>query len=218
MDSSFRRDAVLDGVASLDALLARAGYPSIMAAVAEHTVFLPPGTVAQTHGAALFRTIRDYAGRGHFEVLPDERRVMLDDNASPTDAFLWSAGLAKGPDVQFNHVWRLSRDPDAYTALWNVCATPAFLAKTTDGSNHPEVQAALRYHAYRLYGHVPAGQPVPPEPAGFAGLRWAPFAPAVEDLERELRLRLARNPKSRTAIACREIGWLFSEGKPDPTV
>jgi hypothetical protein len=33
-----------------------------------------------------------------------------------------------------------------------------------------------------------------------------------------LRLRLARNPKSRTAIACREIGWLFSEGKPDPTV
>jgi hypothetical protein len=63
---------------------------------------------------------------------------MLDDNASPTDAFLWSAGIAKGPDVQFNNLWSLSRDPDSYTALWNICATPAFLAKTTDGSNHPE--------------------------------------------------------------------------------
>ena len=35
----------------------------------------------------------------------------------------------QGPDVQFNHVWSVSRDPDAYTALWHLCATPAFLAK-----------------------------------------------------------------------------------------
>jgi hypothetical protein len=209
---------VLDGVESLRILLGRAGYPSITAAVAEHTVFLPPETVAQTRGSALFATVRDYGGRGTFDVLPDGRRVMLDDNASPTDAFLWSAGLAKGPDVQFNHLWTQSRDPDAYTALWNVCATPAFLAKTTDGSNHPEVQAALRYHSYLLYGFVPAGQPAPAEPAGYAELRWAPIAPAVADVERELRLRLARNPKSRTAIACREVGWLFSDWKPDPTI
>jgi hypothetical protein len=209
---------VLDGVESLRVLLERAGYPSITAAVAEHTVFLPPETVAQTGGSALFPTVRDYGGRGKFDVLADGRRVMLDDNASPTDAFLWSAGLAKGRDVQFNHLWTQSRDPDAYTALWNVCATPAFLAKTTDGSNHPEVQAALRYRAFRLYGSVPTGQGAPAEPAGYAELQWAPFAPAVPDLERELRIRLARNPKSRTAIACREIGWLFSDWKPDPTI
>jgi hypothetical protein len=143
---------------------------------------------------------------------------MLDDNASPTDAFLWSAGLAKGPDVQFNHVWSLSRDPDAYTALWNICATPAFLAKTTDGSNHPEVQAALRYRALELYGRVPADQPVPTEPEGYPTLRWAALAPAVPDLERELRARLRQNPKSRTAISCREIGWLFSDWTPDSTI
>src|SRR5262245_27146245 len=55
-----------------------------------------------------------------------------------------------GPDVQYNHVWNDSANPDAYTALWNVCATPAFLAKTTDGSNHPDVVAALRYRAWEL--------------------------------------------------------------------
>ena len=216
--AAIRRAAVLDGVSSLRTLLARAGYPTIVAAVAEHTVFLPPSTVEQTGGAALFRTARDYARRGQLGSLVDGRRVMLDDNASPTDAFLWSAGLAKGPDVQFNHVWSLSRDPDAYTALWNVCATPAFLAKTTDGSNHPEVQAALRYRAYELYGRVPTGQTAPTEPAGYSALRWAPHAPAVMDLESELRLRLRQNTKSRTAISCREIGWLFSNWAPDPSI
>jgi hypothetical protein len=143
---------------------------------------------------------------------------MLDDNASPTDAFLWSAGLAKGPDVQFNHLWSLSRDPDTYTALWNICATPAFLAKTTDGSNHLEVQAILRYRAYELYGYAPAGEAPPSAPPGYSILRWAPFATTVPDLERELRLRLARNPKSRTAVACREIGWLFSDWMPDDSI
>jgi hypothetical protein len=179
---------------------------------------LPPATVEQTHGSAVFRTVRDYSRRGQLAVLADGRRIMLDDNASPTDAFLWSAGLAKGPDVQFNHLWSLSRDPDSYTALWNICATPAFLAKTTDGSNHPEVQAALRYRSYVLYGRVPADQPVPAEPDGYRDLRWAPLAPAVSDLERELRVRLSRNPKSRTAISCREVGWLFSDWAPDSTI
>lgn len=206
--------AVLDGVAQLAALLARAGYPSVLSAVAEHTVFLAPETVAQTGGDALFPTIRDFVRRGKPDML-EGRRVMLDDNTSPTHAFLWAASLAKGRDVQFNHVWNYSRDPTAYTALWNVCATPAFLAKTTDGSNHPEVVSALRYHAYRLYGHRPTGTPEPTEPDGYAQLSWATHPRPVADLEAQLRARLVRNAKSRTAIAAREIGWLFSGWKPD---
>lgn len=165
----------------------------------------------------MFPTVRDFAGRGAFGEVGG-RQVLLDDNTSPTDAFLWSSGLSKGPDVHFNHVWAASRDPDAYTALWNVCVTPAFLAKATDGSGHPEVQEALCYHAHRLYGHVPAGADLPPEPPDYASLRWAPHPPVIRDLEREIRARLRSNPKSRTALACREVGWLFSGGRPDPSV
>jgi hypothetical protein len=49
---------------------------------------------------------------GDFDVLPSGRRVLLDDNTSPTLAFLWAAGCQKGPDVQFNHVWSDAGDPD----------------------------------------------------------------------------------------------------------
>ena len=73
--------------------------------------------------------------------------MLLDDNTSPTLAFLWAASRAQGPDVQFNHVRNDSANPDAYTALWNIRATPALLAKTTDGSNHPELVAGLRCRA-----------------------------------------------------------------------
>jgi hypothetical protein len=215
---SAARQPVLDGVASLRDFARKAGYPTIVTAVAEHAIFLPPSTVAQAGHGALFRIVRDYVGRGTFGDLPDGRRVLLDDNTSPTLSFLWSAGLGKGPDIQFSHLWTASRDPDAYTALWNLCVTPAFLAKATDGSNHPDVLAALRYRAFDLYGRVPSGFPDPPKPDGYGHLRWAPFAPAVSDLERELRQRLAGSPKSRPTIASRELGWHFSDWVPDSTL
>lgn len=143
------------------------------------------------------------------------RRVLFDDNTSPTHAFTWAAGTSKGREVQFNHLWSESRDPDVYTALWNVCATPAFLAKTTDGSAYPEVTGALRYRAFDLYGHCPPGQPDPTRPDGYELLCWAPHPAPVEKLEDVLRGRLRACSKSRTAKACQEIGWLFSDGKPD---
>jgi hypothetical protein len=198
---------VLDGVEQLtDLLVRRAGYPSVVAAVAEHAVFLDPETVAQTDGAALFSTIRmrNVSERGSIHEV-NGRRVLLDDNTSPTDAFLWAAGIERGKvrEMQFNHVWAVSHDPDAYTALWNICATPAFLAKTTDGSNHPEVVAALRFRAYRLYGVMPAGTPRPKEPAGYRELRWAPHPAAVSDLAGTLTARLRRTqgvaPQRRAA-------------------
>ena len=213
-----RREQLLDGVAQLTAMISRAGYASVAAAVAEHTVFLHPETVAQTGRSAVLPVIRDMLRRGQFDTTASGRRVLLDDNTSPSRVFLWAAGAAKGRDVQFNHIWNDSRDPDLYTALWNLCATPAFLAKTTDGSNHPEVITALRYHAYRLYGARPHGQPEPRRPEGYESLRWAPHPDPVTDLEAVLRTRLLANAKSRPAIACRELGWLFSGWQPDPTV
>jgi hypothetical protein len=213
-----RAAMILDGVDQLTAVLLRAGYPSVVAAVAEHAVFLHPATVAQVRGSALFPTIRDPTMRGQDATLEDGRRVGLDDNSSPTQAFLWAAGLRRGRDVQFNHVWTDSKNPDTYTALWNVFATPAFLAKTTDTSNHPEVGAALRFRALDLYGHYPANEPEPSEPAGYRDLVWAPHPPPVADLEAVIRVRLKAGPKGRTTMSCRTFGWLFSDWRPDSTI
>ena len=56
-------EQILDGVKSLEAVLVRAGYRTLIdrrlgRAVAEHTVFLHPETVAQAHGEALFPVTR----------------------------------------------------------------------------------------------------------------------------------------------------------------
>ncbi len=61
-----RAEPILDGVDELAALIARAGYPSVVAVVAEHAVFLQPDTVAQTNGSALFPIVRDQSRRGQF--------------------------------------------------------------------------------------------------------------------------------------------------------
>jgi hypothetical protein len=212
-----RISPVLDGVGALDSVLRRAGYPSTVAAVAKHTVFLDPRTVSQTGGRPLFPVVRDMLRRGTFETLPTGDRVLLDDNTTPTLIFLWAANRGKGPDVQYNHIWADSRNPQLYTALWNLCAGPAFLAKTTDGQNHPEVRAALRYRAYELHGSHPGDQP-PSMPAGYQELEWAPMPEPIGDLQSALRARLASWARSRPAIAARAIGWLYSDWKPDPTI
>jgi hypothetical protein len=208
---------ILNGVASLAAILRRAGYSSTVAAVAEYTVFLDPRTVEQTKNHAVFPVIRNQNKIGEFDTLPDGRDVMFDDNTTPTRAFLWAAACKTGPDMQYNHVWTAAKDPDLYTALWNLCATPAFLAKTTDGKNHSAVRAALQYRAFRLYGAHPPGQR-PVKPPDYDELRWAPMPDHVSNLEKVFRSRLAASSKSRPALAARTIGWLFSDWKPDPTI
>jgi hypothetical protein len=92
-------------VLALDVVLRRAGYTSVVAAVAEHTIFLNPKTVEQTGGQPAFPVIRDMVRRGQIGSLPDGRPVLFDDNTTPTWTFLWAAGKNKGPDVQYNHVW-----------------------------------------------------------------------------------------------------------------
>lgn len=204
------RSVILDGTAALRITLERAGWRSITAAVAAHTVFLHPDTVSQTGGRALFPVVRDPGRRGVFGTLPDSREVLFDDNTTPTDSFLWAARRTKGPDVQFNHVWNASRDPDAYTALWNVCCTPAFLAKTSD--THPETVAALRYRSWELYGYLPQGEAAPKPPLGYEELEWAASPEPVDNLEDELRVRMRAAPSHRATVVAARLGWLFSGG------
>lgn len=203
---------ILDGRVALDEMTRAAGWPSVPAALAAHTVFLSPETVAQTSGRALFPIVRDPRRRGQFGQLDDGRQVLYDDNTTPTDVFLWSAQRNRGPDIQFNHVWTCSSDPDSYTALWNVCCTPAFLAKTTD--THPEAVATLQYRSHELYGCRPAGQPLPTRPEGYSQVSWHESPPAVDDLEAVLRSRMKAAPRSRASLVAAELGWLFSDG-PD---
>ena len=220
-------EQILDGVRSLEDVLARAGYRTVLEAVAEHTVFLHPKTVAQTSGAAVFPVTRtrNMAHRGQIVERPSGRRVMLDDNRSPTDAFLWAAQQRRGPDVQFNHLFKVatesdsfSADPDIYTALWNICVTPAFLAKLTDVKRHAHVLAALQRRSFDLYGCLPAGQSAPEPPGGYDSLSWRDSPPPVANLESALRKQLNQAPRSRPAQACREIGWYFSDWEPDRTL
>lgn len=207
--------SILDGVSALDEVLKRANYDSIFQAVAAHTVFLHPQTVSQSNGLAIFPVVRDQKRAG---VIDLKNGIMYDDNSTPTLTFLWAAQRKKGQDVQFNHVWTDSKNPDTYTALWNLCVTPAFLAKTTDGSNHPEVIDALRYRSYELFGHLPKGQSIPKPPAGYEALKWQDSPPPVDDLELVFRNRLGLSPKSRPAKSARELGWLFSGGTPDKSI
>ena len=97
-------DLILDGVKAFEDVLDRAGYSRILHAVAAHTVFLHPETVAQTNGEALFPVIRtrNMDARGDIVEQPDGRRVLLDDNTSPQLAFQWAAQRKKGSgsDVQ----------------------------------------------------------------------------------------------------------------------
>ncbi|HAP77953.1 MAG TPA: hypothetical protein DCR14_17965 [Acidimicrobiaceae bacterium] len=211
-----------DGVEQLATVLRQAGYESTLHAVAAHTRFLHPATVEQTGGQAVFATVRRDARQPGEQVgtigTLDGQQVMFDDNSSPTSAYLWAAGHGRGRDMQFNHVWQASRNREAYTALWNLCATPAFLAKTTDGRNHPEVIRALQRRSYDLYGCLPNGATPPTAPDGYDELEWAPMPEPIADLESTYRRAMHSKPKDRVTISCRTIGWLYSKWQPDESL
>ena len=201
-------------------MLERAGYRKLEV-VARYTVFLHPETVKQTNGEALFRIARpkDSTPRGSIIERLDGSEVMLDDNKSPTRTFLWAAQRKPGPDVQFNHIYKRPYDPGCYTALWNICVTPAFLAKLTDVERHADVIAVLKRRSFDLYGYLPDGEPEPDPPDDYDGLDWrGEYPPPVPNLEAVLRARLRRAPNNWTAKSCREIGWYFSGWEPDHTL
>ena len=206
---------IFDGRLALEEFAKRAGWPSLLAAFAEHKVFLHSDTVKQAGVDPIFPVIRDPTRRGQIVDVPGAGRMLLDDNTSLTKAFLWAADREKGPDVQFNHVWRQSDDVPYYTALWNLCCTPAFLAKACD--THPVITEALRYRAEHLYGHRPQGVAPARKPDAYEELNWAPSPPQLSDLQAAFRARLNAAPMARPAIAAREIGWRFSNG-PDATL
>jgi hypothetical protein len=200
-----------DGRHALESIIGSSQYGTLDQAVASLTVFTHPETVRQTDCKALFRTIRDPAKRGTSD---EAQKLMYDDNSSPTDAFLWSNRLlGRGHDTQFNHVYAASKDVKAYTALPNICMTPAFLAKLTDTKRNEKIRQLIQYRSYELYGWVPDGFQPPNKPDGYELLTWADPLSEVVDLPAVLQQRLDKRKKSLTSIAARKFGWLFGPPK-----
>lgn len=200
-------DFGFDGVATFEAIVASSQYGTLAQAVASLTVFSHPDTVRQTRGKGVFPTVRGAHSIGQLRE-HESGHVVMDDNKSPTDAFLWANRLGRrGRDTQFNHVYPASADPDAYTALPNICMTPAFIAKLTDTS--PAIRDLLRYRSYDLYGWHPRGTEAPSKPDVYDELNWAQPLPPVIDVEAALRSAMATKPKDRTVRAALNQGWLF---------
>lgn len=210
-------DLSFDGREALRRVLEQSEYGSVAQAVAALALFAHPDTVAQTRNRAIFPAVR-------FKPKQEQRRqfgrrgqriVWLDDNAVPNAVFDWCQGLARRPrDLQLNHIYPRSSDPDCFSALPNLCRTPSFLAKLTD--HDPIAAALLRRRSYDLYGWLPDGETLPEEPEGYKALIWAPPLPAVPNLEATLRKAIAGRQSDFIRIT-REIGWCFSDGAPDPT-
>lgn len=204
-----------DGMRALEYVISGSAYGSLEQAVASLSVFTHPSTVQQLNGKNLFQTIRGKRGR---MAETEFGTVMEDDNKSPTDAFIWLHGWKRGhfKDVQFNHIWTKSKSVKDYTNLANVVVTPSFLAKVTDTNN--EIVGLLRYRAFDLFGYKPQDEITPKEPKVYRQLSWSSPLPEVSDVERTLRVAMSTKQKDRTTRTARELGWLFSDFHPDPTV
>ena len=171
------------------------------------------GTQGQTQCKPLVRTVRKLARRGEVGEL-NGLQVGFDDNTSPTHTFLWCNDLLRPKDVQFNHVYPVSHDPEGYTCLANICMGPAFLAKLTD--THLDVRRLLEYRAFKLYGWHPKACNPPAAPEIYEELAWADPLPAVSDLPAVLIAAMAKRPKSRTTGFAQRLGWLFGAPSTAP--
>lgn len=208
-------DYDFNGESALVELLTNSVYGSVEQAIASLTLFSHPTTVSQTQNKGLFRIRRYREGEKRGQVVKGER-VLLCDNNSPTNTFLWANGINKKSvsEVQFNHIYQRSDDPDLYTSLANLCVTPAFLSKLTDKSQR--VKNLLQFRAFDLYGFAPFGEP--PEPECYKGLLWAKELPACPNLRACIERHLAKSPKSRITLSVQCFGWGYEPmDEPDAT-
>lgn len=207
---------LFDGKDLLILTLKKAGFSSVDQAIAEMTLFPHPETVYQTQSKNVFRVIRGPShSRGKIVEYADRiGRVVLCDNQSPDNTFCWvSPDISFGADIQCNHIYSDSKNVGVYTSLANLCYTPSFLAKLTDTDQH--VRNLLRYRAYDLFGFIPEGQSQPEKPTGYDRLAWKSLPQPIRNVEAQYRERLKKCGKSRAALSAREIGWLFSDYRPD---
>lgn len=202
-DFTTLRDYGYDGYSALEPLLRRE-YGTTNQALASLTVFTHPYTVRAAGHKALFPIIRsNVLRRKRVEGKP----YFACDNTSPQLAFCWANGWKtswrSGRHLQFNHIYDLSNHADYYTSLCNICVTPAYVAKLTDGKGSPG-KALLKYRAWDIYdAFLPESMPKPEKPVGYDELRWASFPDPISDLRKVIEREMSGTPKS----AALYFGW-----------
>ena len=116
-------------------------------------------------GPAFFPNRRRYrAGQGEVR---GQRigEVVTDDNSYANLAIKRAIGMPREEVIGFEacHIWPLTCYSERlHTVIANLVLLPRALASLTDHS--PEIQAALQYRAWELYGWYPADAPQPPRP------------------------------------------------------
>ncbi len=208
------QDFDFNGENALRYVISCTPYKTLEQTIASLAVFTDPEVVKHTKNKALFRIRRARAGERRGTAVDG---VMLCDNQSPTLAFLWAnaiVGNRQPREVQFNHLYPLSQNPDHYTSLANIFITPAFLAKLTD--KNPEIINLLRYRARDIYGffpEIPENPFSPPtEPRGYDKLKWAPHPSkpcSKNTLRQRINARIDACTRTRIASSVRESRWLL---------
>lgn len=177
--------------------------------------------VRDTGSAAMFPKVRRARiGQG-------ERRgqivdgVRLDDNSYANLAIKRAAGLGKSA-VGFEacHIWPLTCYEERYhTAIANIVLLPRALAGLSDHAT--EVQTALQYRAFELYGWFPKERQQPVKPEFYPSIWREPQPDTVNERTADIVSASSRSSNDKAAqenrreLADRILNW---SRKPDLNV
>jgi hypothetical protein len=118
--------------------------------------------------------------------------LVLDNNSYANVAIKRALGVEPQQVVGFEacHIWPLTCYNERYhTLIANLVLLPRALAGLTD--HDPDVQAALQYRAFDLYGWHPAEAPTPQKPSDYPD-EWRAPMPFADAVARSLAKRTLR--------------------------
>lgn len=127
--------------------------------------------VSETGAAAMFpyvRRSRPGQGESPGDIVDG---IRLDSNNYANVAIKRTVGLTGGLADGFEscHIWPLTcYDPRYHTAVANLVLLPRAIAGLSDHDS--EIQQALQYRAYELYGWHPEDRPTPEKPAFYPAI------------------------------------------------
>jgi hypothetical protein len=112
----------------------------------------------------------------------ENRKVVLDDNATADWALFWSHGYrGKSKGWSLAHVWERAYDPECFSNIANLCIIKQSLAAFTD-KDGPLVEH-LRFHAQEIYGWRPGNENKLEKPAGYDELSWKYLTPEGDPID-----------------------------------
>lgn len=172
-------DLTFDGITMLREATARHGI-HLSVVVAETALWANQEVYRRLlaeHGSSTYfpnmRRYRAGAGERRGEVRGTER---LDDNSYANHAIKQAIGVRATDVVGFEtcHIWpKTCYDARYHTNIANLVLIPRPLAGLSD--HDPEIQAALQFRSYELYGWHPAECPAPTRPEFYPSVWLAPM-------------------------------------------